>query len=723
MNILKDRKANLLTTRVYLIFIYLLILTFPSLLFAKDYYVSPSGSDLNPGTLSSPFQTISHGIYVMSGGDDLFVRNGTYFEKIVIYKKGGSENNPTVVLAYPGENPVIDGKESLPGTDYSAMVMIWDNYVHFSGFEVKNSNVLGVKAGGDGINVAGNNCLVSNCTVHDCWNSGIYIGNFGIVEYCTVYNCCLSNEIDPGSTFNGSGISSAGNAPTSYNDHATIRHNTVHDNWGEGISTFEANNSTIEHNIIYDNWSANLYVSDAIHCLVQCNLIYKTKDLPSGSQIGIFLGDETFTPSSSHNTIINNIVYGCRRNCYVSMKQDNTLIANNTFMNSTYINCVQINNTNHVNSSFVNNLVIQEGSLEAISNYTSCPGMTMNHNHWSKTPDSDAYSSSDIIDVPNISKKGSVGAGELTGNYFTLLETSRAINKGQFLNIITRDYFGNLRDDSTDIGAHEFLVSVDSIIVTGEHGANTINTDKGTLQLTTEIIPAKASNKRIRWSIVNGTGKATIDSSGLILAIADGTVTVTATATDGSGVSGNLIITISNQVILIESIHVHPLNFVTPVLKEKNDSLQMEADILPEEVKNSPIKWSVESISGQATINDKGLMKSISNGTVKVIATAMDGSNVTGFCMVDIINQSEVTDTNDFGYQSVQMLHKLLIIPNNKNTQINFYSIFNIIGALIHKEKVSFDPVEIDLSIYPTGVYILYFSGNHSLAPLKIIIP
>jgi hypothetical protein len=49
--------------------------------------------------------------------------------------------------------------------------------------------------------------------------------------------------------------------------------------------------------------------------------------------------------------------------------------------------------------------------------------------------------------------------------------------------------------------------------------------------------------------VTNGTGKAKINQSGLLTAIADGTVTVKASARDGSGVVGQLIITISNQVV------------------------------------------------------------------------------------------------------------------------------------------------------------------------------
>ncbi len=84
------------------------------------------------------------------------------------------------------------------------------------------------------------------------------------------------------------------------------------------------------------------------------------------------------------------------------------------------------------------------------------------------------------------------------------------------------------------------VIPVTGITVTGAGGANTITSDNGTLQLTAAITPADATNKTVTWSIQNGTGQASISTSGLVTAIANGTVTARATANDGSGVFGTL---------------------------------------------------------------------------------------------------------------------------------------------------------------------------------------
>jgi hypothetical protein len=90
-------------------------------------------------------------------------------------------------------------------------------------------------------------------------------------------------------------------------------------------------------------------------------------------------------------------------------------------------------------------------------------------------------------------------------------------------------------------------VPVTGISLTGTDGATTITTPGGTLQLNATISPANATNKTVIWSVQNVNGQASISSTGLLTAIANGTVTAKATATDGSDVSEELIITISNQ--------------------------------------------------------------------------------------------------------------------------------------------------------------------------------
>jgi hypothetical protein len=93
------------------------------------------------------------------------------------------------------------------------------------------------------------------------------------------------------------------------------------------------------------------------------------------------------------------------------------------------------------------------------------------------------------------------------------------------------------------------LVPVTVITISAEGGVSSIDTRDGTLQLTVEVLPADASDKSVSWSLASGTGQASVSASGLVTAIADGTVTATATANDGSGITDSYPISISNQQI------------------------------------------------------------------------------------------------------------------------------------------------------------------------------
>jgi uncharacterized protein YjdB len=83
----------------------------------------------------------------------------------------------------------------------------------------------------------------------------------------------------------------------------------------------------------------------------------------------------------------------------------------------------------------------------------------------------------------------------------------------------------------------EQVIMVSSVSVISEGGATSVE-EGGALQFSVEVLPENATNNTVTWSVENGTGSATITPSGLLTAVSPGTVTVSATAQDGSGVSG-----------------------------------------------------------------------------------------------------------------------------------------------------------------------------------------
>ncbi|HHB80090.1 MAG TPA: T9SS type A sorting domain-containing protein [Saprospiraceae bacterium] len=92
---------------------------------------------------------------------------------------------------------------------------------------------------------------------------------------------------------------------------------------------------------------------------------------------------------------------------------------------------------------------------------------------------------------------------------------------------------------------------VTSITVTSVGGQNAITEKGGSLTFEAAVLPDDATNKNVAWKLENNTAHASIDQNGVLtaagLSFGNGTVTVVAEAADGSGVTGSMDITISNQ--------------------------------------------------------------------------------------------------------------------------------------------------------------------------------
>lgn len=82
-------------------------------------YVSPHGSDSNPGTIEQPWRTLAYALHRIYSPQVLFVRGGRYHENIShLQIHTGSADAPITALAYPGENPVLVGSVSLRRPTY-----------------------------------------------------------------------------------------------------------------------------------------------------------------------------------------------------------------------------------------------------------------------------------------------------------------------------------------------------------------------------------------------------------------------------------------------------------------------------------------------------------------------------------------------------------------------------------------------------------------------------
>jgi hypothetical protein len=283
------------------------------------YYVSPTGSDSNPGTLASPFRTINHGVGVLHAGDIVYVRAGTYAESLInVIPSGTSWGVPVTVSAYPGESVtlqpasgqfvieilgsshyiVINGL-NLDGTHItrSAFLIqystggIFPDHILFENAEVKN-------APSQGVQVPAQNSAAStydqfiNLNVHNNTNGGIFIsGNNILVDHCQSYQ-------------NGSyGIQiyqSGGTNPLVASNN-TVRYNKVHDDGSVGIGIYTGDSNVAFDNLIWNNGIGISVEAGATHTLVYNNTLYQNTG-DGGIRVG-------YTSPASSGTVIKNDLF------------------------------------------------------------------------------------------------------------------------------------------------------------------------------------------------------------------------------------------------------------------------------------------------------------------------------------------------------------------------------------------------------------------------------
>ncbi|MFO7368773.1 MAG: endo-1,4-beta-xylanase [Bacteroidales bacterium] len=177
---------------------------------------------------------------------------------------------------------------------------------------------------------------------------------------------------------------------------------------------------------------------------------------------------------------------------------------------------------------------------------------------------------------------------------------------------------------------NDTLTLTQSIDVINPLDSDSIFIDE-TLQLEAVVLPANTTIPNVTWTLVPSS-LATISQNGLLDPSATGSVTVKATAWDGSGKLGSKVIHIINRPV--DSIALIAPGDIDTI--GVNETLQLQAEVFPSNATNQNIVWSV-SPDEIASITTNGLLTGVAAGTVKVTATAADGSDVFDTLSVNII--------------------------------------------------------------------------------------
>ncbi|MHC4125938.1 MAG: fibronectin type III domain-containing protein, partial [Planctomycetota bacterium] len=78
-----------------------------------SYYVSITGDDNDAGTIGAPFATVQKGVDMLSAGDTLYIRGGTYQEEVKLTCLTGTAANPITITNYNNETVTLNGTEEI----------------------------------------------------------------------------------------------------------------------------------------------------------------------------------------------------------------------------------------------------------------------------------------------------------------------------------------------------------------------------------------------------------------------------------------------------------------------------------------------------------------------------------------------------------------------------------------------------------------------------------
>ena len=135
-------------------------------------------------------------------------------------------------------------------------------------------------------------------------------------------------------------------------------------------------------------------------------------------------------------------------------------------------------------------------------------------------------------------------------------------------------------------------------------------------QLTATVAPDNATDKTVSWKS-SDTKVATVSATGEVVAVAEGSATITATAGD---VSSTCAVAVAKKVIDVESVTLD----VTALELTEGESATLTATVAPDNATDKAVAWSSDN-TGVATV-EGGVVTAVAEGTATITAKAGDKS-------------------------------------------------------------------------------------------------
>ncbi len=175
-------------------------------------YVATTGTDSgNCSNIASPCLTLAYAITQMVGGDDLYLRGGTYHEHDLLLANtlSGSSGDYTSIQSYPGEWAIVDGDRSCTRANSNSVFTLGgsSSYIKFERLEIMGGGYTTQPAqpespGGISAWEKCHHITIRYCYIHDNlgnydsagWSGGI-IAREGPSHWLIEYNYLKNNGI------------------------------------------------------------------------------------------------------------------------------------------------------------------------------------------------------------------------------------------------------------------------------------------------------------------------------------------------------------------------------------------------------------------------------------------------------------------------------------------------------------------------------------------------
>lgn len=167
-----------------------------------------------------------------------------------------------------------------------------------------------------------------------------------------------------------------------------------------------------------------------------------------------------------------------------------------------------------------------------------------------------------------------------------------------------------------------------------------------TAQLTAEVTPSYADNKRVTWQS-SDEKVATVDENGKVTAVGNGTATITATS-----VSGSYTATVSVTVKIPVEIQKLTIEAEKETLTKIGESTELKVKIEPENADLQKLIWKSHN-EKIAIVNENGKVTAVGNGTAEITVTTEDGK-ITASIMITVKVPDEPTISKTTGFRRLR---------------------------------------------------------------------